>query len=134
MERIQKNKKKTVTGILLAAVVVTVMFAAYVLGQRSVENTNTNGIAIDENVSDWDGSLKNVAGNESTGIKIPGYGQLTVDAGEKDWNITLVNPKDNNCYFQFDTLTFFHFLLLIEILNNYCLIPSQQFLFFLWIP
>lgn len=101
MERIQKNKKKTVTGILLAAVVVTVMFAAYVLGQRSVENTNTNGIAIEENVSDWDGSLKNVAGNESTGIKIPGYGQLTVDAGEKDWNITLVNLKDNNCYFQY---------------------------------
>lgn len=105
MERIQKNKKKTVTGILLAAVVVTVMFAAYVLGQRSVENTNTNGIAIEENVSDWDGSLKNVAGNESTGIKIPGYGQLTVDAGEKDWNITLVNPKDNNCYFQYSITT-----------------------------
>lgn len=101
MELIQKNKKKILTVAALLLAVITIIFAAYLLGQRSAENTNANGIAIEENTSDWDGSLKNVAGNESAGIKIPGYGQLTVDAGEKDWKITLVNPKDNNCYFQY---------------------------------
>lgn len=36
------------------------------------------------------------------GIKIPGYGNLSVGAGEKKWNITLLNPEGNNCYFKYN--------------------------------
>ena len=35
------------------------------------------------------------------GIKIPGYGEITVASGETHWNITLLNPEGNNCYFQY---------------------------------
>ena len=36
-----------------------------------------------------------------TGIKIPGYGEITVPAGETTWKITLANPEENTCYFKY---------------------------------
>lgn len=38
------------------------------------------------------------------GVQIPGYGEITAAAGSESLKMSLVNPKDNPCYFQF-TLT-----------------------------
>ena len=47
-----------------------------------------------------DGNTKDLSEGQ-TGIKIPGYGDITVPAGESVWNITLANPEDNECYFRY---------------------------------
>jgi len=41
----------------------------------------------------------NQAANSSGNIIIPGFAQLTFKAGDKEQNVQLYNPKDNNCYF-----------------------------------
>ena len=61
----------------------------------------SSGIIIEENASAWDSELKNLSGTQSSGIKIPGYGDITVPADSSTWKITLANPKDNNCYFKY---------------------------------
>ncbi len=61
---------------------------------------NAQGIVIEDEAQDWDGQMKDLSSGES-GIKIPGYGEITVFYGESTWNITLANPEDNSCYFKY---------------------------------
>lgn len=102
MQKLDEKKKRfiiiivIVLAVILAAGIVVVYYRA---GMSGKEN-NANGIIMEENASEWDGQMNDLSGNQA-GIKIPGYGELTVPAGETTWKITLVNPKDNNCYFQY---------------------------------
>ncbi len=97
-----KNKKKKFILLILVIIIAAaaVFGIAYKVGSNAGNAQDVNGVSIDENASDWDQSLNNLSGSEG-GIKIPGYGSLTVNAGEKKWAITLANPKDNNCYFKY---------------------------------
>lgn len=97
----KNNKKQIVVVLILAAAVIAIAIAAiaYKTGKNSGQQ-NANGVTIEENATDWDQSLNNVSGSDA-GIRIPGYGSLTVNAGEKNWAITLANPKENHCYFQY---------------------------------
>ncbi len=100
----QSDKKKKIILILLilvlAAMAIAGVMIAYYAG-KSDNSSRSKGIVISEEATEWDKELENLSG-EQTGIKIPGYGEITVSAKEKTWNITLANPKDNNCYFQYE--------------------------------
>ena len=68
---------------------------------RVVSDRPDSVIEVDKNASEWDGSsLENL--NSQQGIKIPGYGTIYFPADETDVSITLYNPEDNECYFQFE--------------------------------
>ena len=97
-----KNKKKKLILLVLIIVIAAaaIFGVAYKMGSNAKSAQNVNGVSLDENASEWDQELNNVSGSDQ-GIKIPGYGTLTVDAGSKKWAITLANPKDNNCYFKY---------------------------------
>ena len=103
MQNIDGNKKKEILILLLIIIVIAlsagIIFMIYRSGQTK-QNDNTKGIVIDTNASEWDKDLDNISG-EQKGIQIPGYGDITIGAGETVWNITLANPKDNECYFQY---------------------------------
>ena len=97
----QENRKKR-QWIILAAVLVILAAAAglfLTFGTRR-ENPDGKGIVLEEGAEDWDGEMKDMSEGQ-TGIKIPGYGEITVPSGETEWKITLANPKDNNCYFKY---------------------------------
>ena len=81
----QENRKKR-QWIILAAVLVILAAAA--------------GLFLEEGAEDWDGEMKDMSEGQ-TGIKIPGYGEITVPAGETTWKITLANPEENTCYFKY---------------------------------
>lgn len=59
------------------------------------------GVIVEENASEWNGELEDTSGGQE-GIKIPGYGEITVEAGSTTWNIILANPEDNSCYFKYE--------------------------------
>ena len=101
MKLLEKRSKKI--WILIVAVILVMVFGigfAYKMGQqKSMESSN--GVVVDQNASDWDKDLDNLSEEQDAGIKIPGYGELSVGAGDKNWKITLANPKDNDCYFKY---------------------------------
>lgn len=101
MQNQDKKKKYLIILLIIAILFLTfgIAFAAYRAGQEK-SNINAKGVVIDENASEWDKDLENVSG-EQKGIQIPGYGEITILAGETNWKITLANPKDNDCYFQY---------------------------------
>ena len=97
----QENRKKR-QWIILAAVLVILAAAAglfLTFGTRR-ENTDGKGIVLEEGAEDWDGEMKDMSEGQ-TGIKIPGYGEITVPTGETTWKITLANPEENTCYFKY---------------------------------
>ena len=78
----QENRKKR-QWIILAAVLVILAAAAglfLTFGTRR-ENPDGKGIVLEEGAEDWDGEMKDMSEGQ-TGIKIPGYGEITVPAGE----------------------------------------------------
>lgn len=101
MQNQDKKKKYLIILLIIVVLFLTlgIAFAAYRAGQEK-SNINAKGVVIDENASEWDKDLENVSG-EQKGIQIPGYGEITIPAGETNWKITLANPKDNDCYFQY---------------------------------
>ena len=97
----QENRKKR-QWIILAAVLVILAAAAglfLTFGTRR-ENPDGKGIVLEEGAEDWDGEMKDMSEGQ-TGIKIPGYGEITVPTGETTWKITLANPEENTCYFRY---------------------------------
>ncbi len=99
-------KSKTII-IVLTAIIVLLVGAGVTVGIIMLNGNNqptqqTQGIVFDNNASHYEKKVEN-KGSDS-GIKIPGYPDMTVDAGTKDFPITLLNPKGNPCNFKF-TLT-----------------------------
>ena len=41
-------------------------------------------------------------GEKPTGIRIPGYPTITIEADKKDVQMNLMNPEGNPCYFTFE--------------------------------
>lgn len=97
----QENRKKR-QWIILAAVLVILAAAVglFLAFGISRDTPDGKGIVLDEGAEDWDGEMKDMSEGQ-TGIKIPGYGEITVPAGETTWKITLANPEENTCYFKY---------------------------------
>ena len=96
----KRNKKIWIVAVVIFLAMILGITFAYKLGQQKPAD-NSNGVVVDQDASDWDKDLDNLSGQQDSGIKIPGYGELSVGAGDKTWKITLANPKDNDCYFKY---------------------------------
>ena len=100
------RNKKTALWIVLAIIIVAVIAVSsiaiwnFVISGGNEENQESQGIVLDDSAEDWDGNTKDLSEGQA-GIKIPGYGDISVPAGESVWNITLANPEDNACYFRY---------------------------------
>ncbi|MCD7957109.1 MAG: tRNA (uracil-5-)-methyltransferase [Lachnospiraceae bacterium] len=59
---------------------------------------------LDENAVAWTGEQEvSVEKNEDT-IDIPGYGSITLKAGETEQSVNFYNPEQNTCYFRMTLL------------------------------
>lgn len=99
----QKRKnRKLYLAVLLLLLLAAAAGIGILVGTRQASRQEKNGgVIISEDVVEWDKELEDKSGT-GAGIKIPGYGEITVGAGEKNWQITLANPKENSCYFQYE--------------------------------
>ena len=89
------SKKNKIIALLI--VVVIALGGGFFAYQKSQQNAG--GVVIDKNAQTWNKELQDTS--KDKGIKIPGYGTLSVGAGEKNWRITLLNPEGNDCYFKY---------------------------------
>lgn len=105
----KENTVKTKTIItVLTAIIVLLIGAGVTVGiimynSNSQPTQQSQGVVFDNNASHYEKTVENKGGNDS-GIKVPGYPDITVNSGTKDFPITLLNPKGNPCNFKF-TLT-----------------------------
>ena len=109
MQNIDGNKENT-TGrrfplyllcLILAVAAAAGLITSYCLRKDLQAQEKSSGIVIEANASGWNPELPDLSGAQSSGIKIPGYGDITVPADTNTWKITLANPQDNNCYFKY---------------------------------
>ncbi len=106
MKENTKNSKPII--IVLTAIIILLIGAGVTVGIIMFNGNNqteqqSQGVVFDNNASHYEKDVENKGGSDS-GIKVPGYPDITVDAGTTDFPITLLNPKDNPCNFKF-TLT-----------------------------
>ena len=103
MENKRIDKSKIIICVLILAVFIMAMVVVYLTcfnGSQQQDVSNDKGLSLADNAEDWDKTLENL-GNETTGIKIPGYGEITIPQNAESANITLVNPEGNPCYFEY---------------------------------
>ncbi len=94
--------------ILCAAIACTAVIAAVVLVSvlshidRRAESAGI-GLTFDPNSGIYTPELKNTDEAESSGIAIPGWDHIEIEANKTDVSVNLINPKDNadRYYMQF---------------------------------
>jgi len=92
-----------IAAVLVAAVGVSAYFIVTNINKPDDNKpTNSNGLVFDLNVKDYTGTNPEDRGGEKQGIKIPGYGTVTLPAGKTDVKMILLNPEGNPCYFTFE--------------------------------
>lgn len=89
-----KKKKFIITVILLIILVLGVGIYWYTRPKEVTSYTPEFEISQTKKESEKS------AGNVEAGIQIPGYKTITVAAGTKNVSVELVNPEENNVYFE----------------------------------
>lgn len=99
--RVTGNKWVTVSVTILAVLAVICgiwFFRQYIhTGDSGISD---RGLVIADDASAWTQNLEDRSGGEP-GIKIPGYKELTISENAENFNMSLVNPEDNPCYFKY---------------------------------
>lgn len=83
--------------IVLAAAIVVVLLAG-IAGAYRLGTMQSSGLTPDPDAQAWQPSAM-VDNSQGSGTKIPGFSTVVFPAGEKDVQITLYNPADNDCMF-----------------------------------
>ena len=99
----RKNSRKKTVIFIVIIIVIAGSDRRRLSGSensKSKQSGGRRGIVLDEDAEDWNGETEDLSEGQQ-GIKIPGYGEITVSARTADWQITLANPEDNNCYFKY---------------------------------
>ena len=105
------SKKNTVTLkkshlilaiLLIIAIGVSVYFAILYFTDKKDNNNSSSGLIFDPNTKDYIGDNPENKSGDEQGIKIPGYGTVTLPANKTDVKMVLLNPEDNPCYFTFE--------------------------------
>jgi len=101
---------KTSHIIIIASILVVAIGvgAYFIFFNKPTDMSNGNtplgglGFTLDENMKEYEGRTPEDRGGEAQGIKIPGYGKVTLPSGTTDVKMILLNPEGNECYFRFE--------------------------------
>ena len=62
-------------------------------------NAASNGLKVQKNTVEWNQDMKSA--DKDAGIQIPYYSDVYMKGGTDTIDMTLVNPKENDCYFTY---------------------------------
>lgn len=97
----RRNIKKAVFGAVGIGLAVILAVSFLLFNRKDApDNSNGRGPVVSADASDWDKGLEDKSGGAS-GIKIPGYGELTIGKDAGGFHMSLVNPEGNPCYFKY---------------------------------
>ena len=92
------KKKKRILAAAVAAAAVVLAGVGIWRGTRPGEVTNYEAAFEPEQEAPGDGTGEAAAA--AAGIQIPGYKSITIPAGTRDVSVELMNPEENQVYFQ----------------------------------
>lgn len=87
--------KKAIPTALILTALLALLLTIFLVGGASSEK------AAPDEVVKWNGQLSDLSEKTGGGIKIPGYGAITLPAGETTAALTLCNPEENPCIFRY---------------------------------
>ena len=93
----RKSKRKWIIGGVAAAVLVVAIAAGFLL--KNNRNAASDGLKVQKNTVEWNQDMKSA--DEDAGIQIPYYSDVYMEGGTDTIDMTLVNPKENDCYFTY---------------------------------
>lgn len=95
----QKNVRKNRKIWMIGAVFVIVLAAGITAGYFLLWNRDTasNGLKVQKNTIEWNQDMQSA--DKNADIQIPYYGDVYMEGGSDKIDMTLVNPKENDCYF-----------------------------------
>lgn len=93
----RKSKRKWIIGGVAAAVLVVAIAAGFLL--KNNRNAASDGLKVQKNTVEWNQDMKSA--DEDAGIQIPYYSDVYMEGGTNTIDMTLVNPKENDCYFTY---------------------------------
>ena len=96
-KRLKIVQIRILTAIITVLLLILIFLVWQLVGDASDKN---RGLVFSEETVEWTEELENL-GEETDGIKIPGYGDITVSKSSSEFEMSLVNPKENNCCFEF---------------------------------
>jgi len=97
-----KTSHLVIAVFLIAAIGAGAYFAVNYFSKPEEKQPQGGGLVFDPNAKDYTGDDPENKGGEKQGIKIPGYGTVTLPAGKTDVKMVLLNPEGNPCYFTFE--------------------------------
>lgn len=98
----KRNRKKMVI-LLCAILAVAILLIAGKFIYDLYQNTMNGDPSYSEDAVDWNESIGDEEAEEGY-ISIPGYEEITLEAGSETAKIALVNPETNECLFQFELI------------------------------
>ncbi len=93
----KKNRKKSVL-ISVICVILALGIVGYFISRQNRGSDSAFQPDLDPNA----GVSSNQEEEKPEGIRIPGYPAITIDAGETEVTMNLMNPEGNPCYFTFE--------------------------------
>ncbi len=99
MQPESKKKKRfafTAFIIAIAAVVLGILYHTNPAGEKT-----SGGMQVEKDTVNWNGSLESENEVKGKSVKVPYYSDIYMGTGTKEVSVTLVNPKENHCYFTY---------------------------------
>lgn len=95
---IKKQRFFILAAVLLiaAAVVMGITYFTNPAGKKT-----GGGLQVEKDTVNWNGSLESDNKVEGKSVKVPYYSDIYMDPDTRQVRVTLVNPKENNCYFTY---------------------------------
>lgn len=94
-KNVRKNRKIWMIGTVLVIVLAAGITAGYFLLWN--RDTASNGLKVQKNTIEWNQDMQSA--DKNADIQIPYYGDVYMEGGSDKIDMTLVNPKENDCYF-----------------------------------
>lgn len=91
-----RDKKKLYGLIFTGVLFIGLVCCIWLLGQKGPSQSGGLSYLPDADAADWSSGV-----SQTSGIKIPGYGEIYFPSQTQDVSMTLYNPKENSCNFVF---------------------------------
>lgn len=96
-EYIAVIKNQLIRNLIWLVILMVIMIGLVLGGVMLMKDKG----GIDPNITDYDPNIKLAENADPNSIAIPGYSQITMEAGSDEMYAALWNPETNPCYFRF---------------------------------
>ena len=96
----ENSKRKLLIALIIILIITTLGIVGVIVYNSFFAEDPTPSKGVVGKVTDgWDTGIKDESSSQSHGIQIPGYSTAVMKADDKSLQLSIGNPKENNCGF-----------------------------------